>query len=401
MYTAAPHHILHIITRLVAGGADENTILSCNHFAQLGHPVTIIYGHDFDAKMVARLHPSIKTIQVQALTRSISPLRDLRAMRTIRRLLWWLRPDIVHTHTSKAGVVGRLAAMGIPSLAVVHGIHILAFLNVGWLQRQIYIGLERLTASVTHAFVDVSPGMMETALAHGVGTRDLHYIVPSGMDIDAFRSHRTDAGPAQHDFATPLPDGDPAANILPTRRRVVYLANYEPRKSHRELIAAIGEHRDKFDDTTFTLAGTGALEADLRNQVDTLKLNSIVDVCGYVSDAPGLLRSADVCIYCSGREGLPRAVVQYCASGKPAVLFDLPGIDVIVKTQENGVICEQGDFVSMLATVRRILDDPSLHACMSTNARSVNLDNWSVANMGLSLESIYQTAVTRARSVVQ
>jgi glycosyltransferase involved in cell wall biosynthesis len=390
MYNAAPHHILHIITRLVAGGADENTILSCNHFAQLGHPVTIIYGHDFDPKMIARLHPGVKAIQVQSLTRRIDPLRDLRAMRTIRRLLWWLRPDIVHTHTSKAGVVGRVAAMGIPSLAVVHGIHILAFINVGWLQRRIYVALERVTASVTHAFVDVSPGMKELALAHGVGTPDLHYIVPSGMDIDSFRSRRPkQSGVSNAAIPSPAP-----------RRRVVYLANYEPRKAHRELIDAIAARRDQFGDTTFVLAGTGVLEASLRQHVITLGLQDIVDVCGYVSDAPALLETADLCIYCSGREGLPRAVVQYCASGKPAVLFELPGIEVIIKSEQNGIICKPGDFASMMRAVRTLLDDADLLAVMSANAQSVDLNDWSINNMGVSLESIYHTAVMRARAIV-
>jgi glycosyltransferase involved in cell wall biosynthesis len=388
MYAVAPHHILHIITRLVAGGADENTILSCNHFAQLGHPVTIIHGHDFDPRMIVRLHPSVKVIQVRALTRSISPLRDLRAMRTIRRLLWWLRPDVVHTHTSKAGVVGRLAAMGIPSLAVVHGIHILAFINVGWLQRRIYVALERITASFTHAFVDVSPGMMDVALAHGVGTADIHYVVPSGMDIDAFRSQTRGAGALEASLGSQR------------RRRVVYLANYERRKAHRELIDAISKRRSQFSDTNFILAGTGELEDALKKQVADLDLRDIVDVCGYVSDAPGLLETADLCIYCSGREGLPRAVVQYCASGKPAVTFELPGIDAIVKPEQNGVICKQGDFEAMLTAVRGLLDDPSLLASMSSNAKSVDLDKWSVANMGLSLETIYDTAVIRARDVV-
>jgi glycosyltransferase involved in cell wall biosynthesis len=388
MYNTNPHHILHIITRLVAGGADENTVLSCNHFAQLGHPVTIIYGHDFDPKMIARLHPAVKAIQVKSLTRSISPMRDLRAMRTIRRLLWWLRPDVVHTHTSKAGVIGRMAAMNIPSLAVVHGIHILAFINVGWLQRQVYVALERITASFTHAFVDVSPGMMELALAHGVGTPDLHYIVPSGMDIDSFRCRQLE--PARIDIATGRP-----------RRRVVYLANYERRKAHRELIDGIGERRRQFGDTTFVLAGTGALEASLKEHVSNLGLQEIVDVCGYASDAPALLETADLCIYCSGREGLPRAVVQYCASGKPAVTFDLPGIEVIVKSEHNGVVCKQGDFASMLTAVRDLLDDPFLLASMSSNAKTIDLERWSTASMGLSLETIYQTAIMRARAIVQ
>lgn len=388
MYNTNPHHILHIITRLVAGGADENTVLSCNHFAQLGHPVTIIYGHDFDPKMIARLHPAVKAIQVKSLTRSISPMRDLRAMRTIRRLLWWLRPDVVHTHTSKAGVIGRMAAMNIPSLAVVHGIHILAFINVGWLQRQVYVALERVTASCTHAFVDVSPGMMELALAHGVGTPDLHYIVPSGMDIDAFRCRQLEH--VRIDTPTSRP-----------RRRVVYLANYEQRKAHRELIDGISERRAQFGDTTFVLAGTGALENSLKEHVSNLGLQETIDVCGYVSDAPAFLETADLCIYCSGREGLPRAVVQYCASGKPAVTFDLPGIEVIVKSEYNGVVCKQGDFDSMLTSVRSLLDDPFLLASMSSNAKSIDLEKWSTASMGVSLETIYQTAIMRARAIVQ
>ena len=179
--------IAHVITRLIQGGADENTLLSCNGQAALGHEVHLIFGAEVSPAMVGRLHPLVRPHQISDLWRAVAPVRDARATWSLAALLRRVRPQILHTHTSKAGAVGRVAARlaGIPG--VVHGIHILPFLNVGRAERAAYLATERLLAPVTDKFVSVSRGMLDSAVAHGIGPARKHVVIPSGMDLDQFR----------------------------------------------------------------------------------------------------------------------------------------------------------------------------------------------------------------------
>ena len=178
--------ITHVITRMIRGGADENTLLSCNHQARHGHDVRLICGSEHSTAILERLDPAVSVEVLPSLVRELDPRRDMRAVWELTRSLRDTRPQVVHTHTSKAGIIGRVAARlaGVP--AIVHGVHILPFLNVGRLQRLAYLGAERAVAAITDAFVDVSEGMRDVGLAHRVGPPERHVVIPSGMDLDRF-----------------------------------------------------------------------------------------------------------------------------------------------------------------------------------------------------------------------
>lgn len=291
--------IAHVITRLIRGGADENTMLSCNAFAEHGHDVTLIFGQEFSSEMTRAACSRVRSIRLPALRREINPRADAAALVGLRRLLRSLRPDIVHTHTSKAGILGRAAAIGLDRIAVVHGIHILPFVNVGPAQRLLYLGLERGLARFTDRYVSVSAGMRDVAVAHGLGSPEKHRVVPSGMNLSSFKEVGTGV-------RLRAPANDPG----PRRPRVLYLANYEPRKQQARLIEALAAQKARFSDATFLLAGHGRDQDSLQALVDRHGLADQVKILGYVDDPGPLIASADICIYCSAREGLPRAVVQ-------------------------------------------------------------------------------------------
>jgi glycosyltransferase involved in cell wall biosynthesis len=377
--------IAHIITRMIRGGADENTMLSCNAFAERGHDVTLLCGGEVEAEMLARAHPRVQTIRVPSLVRPINPIADAAALIALRQRLQALRPDIIHTHTSKAGILGRAASIRMRSSAVIHGIHILPFVNVGAAQRLIYLGLERALARATDQFVSVSAGMRDIAVAHGLGGADRHHVVASGMDIAAFQKMAT-GGRA---FA---PGNDNRAF------RVLYLANYEARKQHARLIDEIAAQAARFSDTTFLLAGQGREQAALQDMVQRRGLAQRVKVLGFVEATSELIASADLCLYCSEREGLPRAVIQYCATGRPVVAFHLPGIEAVIRHGHNGYLCPQGDFIDLFARIRALLDDPEARKRMAANAAAVDLSEWGAERMYLRLNEIYRSALRAKRS---
>ena len=376
--------IAHIITRMIRGGADENTMLSCNAFAARGHEVTLLCGGEVEDEMLARAHPRVGLIRVPSLIRPIHPVADAAALIALRQHLHALRPDIIHTHTSKAGILGRAAAIRMRSSAVIHGIHILPFVNVGAAQRVVYLGLERALARATDQFVSVSAGMRDLAVAHGLGGPDRHHVVASGMDIAAFRRMASHA-------RLPEPGND---NRTFT---VLYLANFEARKQHARLVDEIALQAARFPDTTFLFAGQGREQSALQDMVQRRGLAQKIKILGYVERTSELIASADLCLYCSEREGLPRAVVQYCATGRPVVAFHLPGIEAVIRHGHNGFLCPQGDFIDLFARIRGLLDDAAARARMAANAAAVDLSEWGAERMYLRLNEIYRGALRAKR----
>ncbi len=366
--------IVHVITRLIRGGAEENTVLTCNWFAEAGHDVTLLHGNEWDDDLVRQVDPRIERICVPELCREISLARDLRAAFIVRSLLRQAEPDVVHTHESKAGVIGRLAAIWLPGCLVVHGIHILPFLNVGPWRRLFFLALERLVAPTTHGFISVSDVLRQSAIAHGLGGRERHYVVPSGMDIAKFIAAR---GPGRSLEDRPL--------------EAIYVANYEPRKRHLELLKMLARRRNEFAGAVrFHFCGRGYLLAECEHFALEHGLSDIVSIDGLISDPEHAIAHADVGIYCSSHEGLPRAIVQYCAVGKPVVAMALPGLELLVRDNQNGVVLPQGDFDSLGDALLRFARENSELVRMSTASERLESAEWASDRMCARIACIYE-----------
>lgn len=365
--------IAHIITRFINGGADENTLLSCNWFAEQGNDVFLIYGRDCSTEIIAKVHENVKIIQVPCLVREISPLRDILAFLQICRILRRCDLDIVHTHTSKAGLIGRMAASLSSRAAVVHGIHILPFIGVGRLAGAVYVFAERVASLVTDVFVSVSKGMRDQALLRGIGDESNHEVIMSGMDVDYFRLATGREGRGEH------------LNVL-------YLAGFEARKQHRELISAISRRAADLERIRFLMYGAGDEVGSIRASVHSLGLQELVHVGGYASDPASVIAQADVGIYCSTNEGLPRAVVQYCIAGRPVIAFDLPGLGALVGS-DNGFVHRQGDFDGLLDSIVQLRNNPGLIGRLASGSSSRDVSAWSGENMCRALDAVYRKAL--------
>lgn len=380
--TGRKYRIVHIITRFITGGADENTLLSANWFAEQGHEVTLVYGNETDPLILDKIHPAVTRRQMMSLCRPVRPLKDVQALIDIRQLLHEIKPDIVHTHTSKAGFIGRLACFAMPNIAVVHGIHILPFINVSTAEKIVYTILERLVAPMTDAFVSVSPGMRDAAQSGGLGHSEKHYVVASGMNIERFKQAGLDAASK--------PENAPVEALL--------LAAYEPRKQQLKLLQHLKHKREAFKGRVhFTFAGHGHLMPDCDTYVRENGLSDLVTISGFTSDPATAIAAADICIYCSTNEGLPRAIVQYAACGKPIVALDLPGLDIIIKQNINGYLCQQNDFEGLCDGVLKLAHDRDLRQSFAKASTELDLSAWSVDGMCRELNDIYDTVLNTAK----
>jgi glycosyltransferase involved in cell wall biosynthesis len=371
--------IAHVITRLINGGADENTVTSCNQAVRSGHSVILVHGAQTRPEILSTVDARVAIVELRSLVQPIAPFSDMRALRDLVRTFRLHRPHVVHTHTSKAGILGRLAARTASVPVLVHGVHIVPFVKVGRLERYAYLTAERAVQGMTHAFIDVSPGMRDLCVKAGVGAPERHHIVPSGFDLSVFRSATV---PEDWRDLLGLGSGDPRPPV------VVMLAVLEARKRHLECLERIPRIVARFPETRFVFAGDGCLRNDIEARIRMLGIERNVVLTGFHPHPEQLIALADICLLASEREGLPRALMQYLAGGTPVIAADLPSIDEVLRHDVNGLIV-RSDLDGLADAVIALLADNARRARLARGAETTELSKWDAAHMGERLEAVY------------
>jgi len=331
--TASYMKIIHIITRLIVGGAQENTVLTCLAQADLGHEVVLLTGPPLGPEgslldWAAGL--PFRTVLVPAMRRAIHPVRDLVAYHDLAKHLRQERPDVVHTHSSKAGVLGRRAAAAEGARGIVHTIHGLAF--DAYRSRPanaLYRWADRRAGRWSHRQIAVCRRMADRAAEAGLAPRDRIDVVYSGMDAGRFRdaAGRRDAvrrawGVGEADFV------------------FLKLARLFPMKGHRFVLPAFAEVARRHPGAVLVLAGEGILRPRLEAEARRLGVADRVRFLGLVPrrDVPGLLWAADAVVHVGLREGLARVLPQAGLCRRPVVTFDVGGAAEVVRDGETGIL---------------------------------------------------------------
>ena len=313
--------ILHLITRMDRGGSAVNTLLSATGQLQAGHEVVLAMGPSVESEMspeeaavtersLAKFTQAGGTIQVlPALFRRPSPIHDLRAFFQIRKLLSG-KFDVVHTHTSKAGALGRLAAWG-RAKSIVHTSHGHVFHGYyGWLATKFFILAERFLALRCHALVALTPQERDDHLALNVGKPSQWHVVHSGVDIKAIASG-TDSADAEKTW------------------RAVSVGRLVSIKGMDRLIRAWREVVDRDASARLAIIGDGPELPALQELSEGLGLGNHIHFTGWTEPLP-YLRSAKSFVLLSRNEGMGRAVVEAMAVGLPCVVADVCGLRELV-----------------------------------------------------------------------
>lgn len=375
--------IVHVLTRLLRAGSEENTLFSCRAQTAAGAQVVLVHGQEFDPAVAERARGVCEVIRLDSLVHPISPAADIRATRDLVGLLRARRADVVHTHQSKAGVLGRVAGRIAKVPAIVHGVHILPFVNVGPAQAAIYLAAERLCAAFTGAFINVSPSVRDVCVDRGIGARRDHFVAYSAMEIERFRG----AEPPQ-DWRSLL-GVEAGAPKPPT---ALMLAAFEPRKRHLEVLRALPAAFAGLPDWRILFAGAGPEEDAVRGLVAEMGLGDRVRFAGHRPDPEKLIALADVAFLTSEREGLPRVVVQYAAAGRAMVVSEIPGLADVVEAGVSAVVTPHADVGAAMREVARLLVDQPARARLERGAQNVPVDQWSPDNMHRSVVEAYAHA---------
>ena len=371
--------IVHIITRLLKAGAEENTLFSCISQAEAGHEVYLLHGSDY----IASYYDEIKTInfiEVPSLVHPISPIDDWKGYRQITNILKEIKPDIVHTHQSKAGIIGRFAAKSAGVPIIINGIHIVPFVSVSPAKEFIYKTAEKLAARCTDFNIDVSRGVKDVYVTAGIGTEEDHEVIHSGFDLKKFQN------------AEPLPykEIEGLAHFEEKPPIILMLAAYEPRKRHEAFLAAMPRLLEKIPNAQLLFVGTGPHEAAVRAAIKTHGLEKSVHMLGYRTDPEKLIALSDICTLVSEREGLPRVLMQYLATGKPCVATDLPGLDEVLFHDTNGLLLPGDDVEGVVEKITDILSNTALLERLSKGAKATQLDSWKTEDMCTHILKVYE-----------
>ncbi|CAL1691030.1 Putative glycosyltransferase EpsD [Brevundimonas subvibrioides] len=378
--------IVHVLTRLLRAGSEENTLATARAQVAAGHRVVIVFGREWDATVRASAEAFAEVVCIEAMVHPIHPVQDPVAVRRMADLFKRLGADVVHTHQSKAGVLGRLAARIARVPCVIHGVHILPFVNVGQVQAVVYVAAERFCAGFTDAFISVSPSVRDACIERSIGAPDRHFVAFSAMDVARFRD------------PVPPADGHELLGVEAGRPRpptAVMLAAFEPRKRQLELIRAIPGAFAGLSDWRVLFAGEGETLAEARALVDSLGLSDRIRFAGYRSDPQAIIALADVCLLTSLREGLPRVLVQYAAAGKPAVVSDLPGVTDVIEHDVSALITPGDDVAAAAVATARLLADPAERDRLARGAARIDVEAWTADSMNAAIARAYAAVAAR------
>lgn len=376
--------IVHIITRLIIGGAQENTLLSCQGQHQRGHEVTLITGPALgpEGSLLDRARGGgYRVIVVDEMRRAILPFKDWLAQRRLTALLKEIQPDIVHTHSSKAGILGRRAARLAGIEAVVHTIHGLAFTAsthplVNW----VYKILERRAAPLTSRIVCVADAMRDQSLAAGVGVPEQYVTIYSGMETEPFVNPPTPRQQVRRDLG--FSDEDV---VIGTIARLFDL------KGHDDLLDVAGPLCRQFPTVRFLWVGDGTLRRPLVDRMHQMGLRNRFVLTGMVppSRVPELTGAMDILVHPSRREGLARALPQAALAGIGSIAYDIDGNREAVIDGKTGLIVPPFDTGQLGHAISILVEKPDLRRQMGQAGREFARGRFDAAVMVEALERLY------------
>ncbi len=366
--------VLHVITRFDKGGSAENTFLTVRGLDKGRYEVLLITGPLPDggtsadaevraaqSNVIAARDTGVRVIAIRRLVRELRPLSDLVTLFSLLRIIGLEQPAIVHTHTSKAGILGRWAALLCRVPVIVHTPHGHVFWGYfGPLKTRLFIWLERVTAWFTDVIITLTPQEREDHLKLRIAPERKFAVIHSGIDLGKFRA----VGFAQAEAKRAL-GIEPATVVVGTAGRLTAI------KGQDTLIRAVSELVRGGGDVALVLLGEGELRGELEELARRLGIGPQVRFLGWRSDVADVMAAFDIFCLPSLNEGMGKVLVEAMALAKPIVASDIGGIRDLVRPGENGILVPVGDPAAWVAAITRLTGDPQERRRMGEAGRGL------------------------------
>ncbi|MGQ9649973.1 MAG: glycosyltransferase family 4 protein [Phycisphaerae bacterium] len=385
-------NVCHVITRLIIGGAQENTLLTCEGLTRRGHKVTLVVGPDTgpEGSLIQEARAGGYDVRIiPSMHRAIRPWADLAACRQLWRLFRDLNPDIVHTHSSKAGILGRWAACRARVPIIVHTIHGMSFNRTQSAPiRYLYRLLERRCARYTDALIGVAEAMARQSIEAGIASPDRFVTIYSGMKTGWYDPARYDRRAVRQQWGF----GEDCV-VFGTVARLFRNKGYE------QLIPAMAEASRRCPNLRFVWVGDGAQRSEYESQLLRLGLTDRVRLTGLVPplEVARLLAGMDVVVHASQWEGLPRVVAQGLIMSKAVISFDIDGAPEVVLPEQTGLLVRLNDIQGLAEAMVRLAGDVPMRERMGRAGRELCLRRFDHDRMVDEIESLYKKLTDRRK----
>lgn len=378
--------VVHVITRLILGGAQENTLYNCEDLIERhGDDVTLITGpaEGPEGDLFERARRNIPDVVVMPeLKRAIDPLADRVAYRRLIEEIGKRKPDVVHTHSSKAGIVGRAAAWKLRVPAVVHTIHGLPFHpSEKWWKNRLYIWAEQWAAKRCHKIITVADAMIDQAVAAGIASREKFITIPSGMEVEPFLNPPHSPAEVRKELGIP----QDAVVVAKVARLFEY-------KGHDDVLDIAPDLLRSRPNVRLLFIGGGVWRDRLEEKARSLGIGDRVIFTGLVpsSRIPELLHASDMVVHASYREGLARVLPQALICGKPVVSYDVDGAREVVLPNKTGFLAPLADKQKLAEGLASLLDQPELRKRFGETGRDLLTNRFRHERMTEAIREVYQ-----------
>jgi len=380
------------------GGSAQNTLLTCYGLREK-YETVLIHGLSLESQMTdwekkvveseikQAEREGVKVIVIPSLLRKLSPVRDLRAFFSLLTLIMREKPCIVHTHSSKAGILGRLAARlaGVP--AVVHTPHGHVFYgHFGPLTSKIYLLVERIMSRITDRLIALTQGERDDYLALSVCDQKKIVTIHSGVDVDHYLHAKVNVQRKRKSLGL-----KPEGLVVGT---VGWLL---PIKGPMYLLKAMAEVWKRYPRTILVYVGRGDLEGELRREASRMGASEKVWFLGWRDDIHEILPVLDIFVLPSLNEGMGRALVEAMAAGKPIVASKVGGVPDLVIQGENGLLVQAADVNALAGGIESLLANPKKRKEMGEKGKKMAI-KYGSDSMVQKIDQLYLELLRKKKS---
>lgn len=385
---------IHVITRLILGGAQENTLLTVEGLNRLdGYETTLVTGPAIgpEGNLIERARTNkVDLIVLDIMRRAINPWRDWQTYCALVRIFREKRPDIVHTHSSKAGVLGRFAAhrAGVP--LIIHTIHGSPFhRNQNTLANLLFRTLERRAARCSHRLISVADAMTEQFVQAGVAAKEKFITIHSGMEVEPFLRDDGARDRVRREFG--IADTD---IVIGKIARLFHL------KGHADVLRAFAGISRRFRTARLLFVGNGILRRRLHALASKLGLADRVTFAGLVPPdrIPDMIKAMDLLLHASLREGLARVLPQALLSGCPVISYDVDGAREVVRNGETGFLVPPRSVEGLRDAMVHALSDLDAARAMARRGRELFTDQFRAETMVRRIADVYAEELARIKT---
>lgn len=373
--------LYEVITKLELGGAQLSTLELIQSLDKEVYDISLLTAPGGELLPEAAALKGVKVVAIPSLRRKINLFLDCKTLFLMYRLFKKEKPHIVHTHSSKAGILGRWAARLAGVKSILHTVH-------GWefhqyqnkLKRWFYISIEKITAPFTDYFIAVTHHDIEKGLSCGIGSEHQYQLIRYGIDKKKFSVHGNGSLRKQYGI------GD-------TCFVVGMVACFKPQKAPLDFVFSAARAAQKIPDVKFVMVGDGCMRARITRLIHRLGVADKFMLLGWRRDIPSLLSSFDVVSLSSLWEGLPIVFLEAMASGKPIVATDICGNAELVKDNRNGFLVAPNNHESFSECIIRLYRDKALARQMGHAGRVSLNGEFDVAHMVSNTDALYRASV--------